>query len=484
MTPSGANSGWLVSHIVTNNETGPVVSQLLAEYPQAKVHKADNITLSVRSTHTSGIFSSFDWPLQRIIYGAPGTGKSRTIKDKITDESVAKDCVFRTIFHPDSDYASFVGCYKPTMESIPKTVVIGKNIECAKSTDPTVLSKGLLEENRVIYTFVPQVFLKAYAKAWEEFSSNDPGPVLLVIEEINRGNCAQIFGDQFQLLDRHTESGFSEYPIVPDDDIRRHLAGILENAATSISAERKDEIDAALSDATEAMADWDDVSRGKALVLPPNLYIWATMNTSDQSLFPMDSAFKRRWEWKYVPIREPDQNEDGSPWTKWKIEIDAHRYDWWTFLGKINGLIGAMTESEDKKLGYFFAKAERGVISAETFVGKVVFYLWHDVFKDYGFERNEFQGGSGENKEILFTDFFEADGNPKKETIIRFLKNLDVPDESLNTTPPSPGAVPAAGSANAIPAPAPIQPPQAVATVPGGATTPLPTTPAPVPAAP
>ena len=416
-------------------------------------------------------------PLQIIYYGAPGTGKSKAIKKGLQNES--KDRVFRTTFHPDSDYASFVGCYKPAMEERTKYGLQGQ---------PIKVNGQDLKEGIIVYRFGPQVFLKAYAKAWEEYAKDDPEPVCLVIEEINRGNCAQIFGDLFQLLDRNEETGCSEYPIVSDDDLRDHLAKkIFNTTKTSVSKGRKDAIDALLDEATDGKATLDDVFTGEMLVLPPNLYIWATMNTSDQSLFPIDSAFKRRWDWKYVPICEPDKNEDGTPWTKWKIEIDAHRYDWWTFLGKINGLIGAVTESEDKKLGYFFAKAKGGVISAEMFVAKIAFYLWHDVFKDYGFERDEFQGGSGEKKEILFTDFFEADGAPKKATIIRFLDNLKVPDESLNATPPaapSPGAVPTAGSVNAVSASAATQPPSTTATVPGGTTTPLPPTPVPVPVAP
>lgn len=157
------------------------------------------------------------------------------------------------------------------------------------------------------------------------------------------------------------------------------------------------------------------------MALPPNLSLLATMNTSDQSLFPIDSAFKRRWEWKYIPIKNhPDKN--------YKIEIGESKYDWWQFLESINREIGTITSSEDKKLGYFFAKAEDNVINDEQFVGKVLFYLWNDVFKNYGFDNDIF---NKVNKDKLaFSDFFNADGSPNHENVNLFMKNLKVKDEN------------------------------------------------------
>lgn len=274
-----------------------------------------------------------DKAFQQIFYGAPGTGKSRYIKDneevKIAD---GKNLVFRTTFHPDSDYSTFVGAYKPTMKPV---------------ADKYKAVAGRDEE--ITYDFIPQAFLQAYIAAWNNQEEN----VFLVIEEINRGNCAQIFGDLFQLLDRD-DVGFSEYPIKADRDLAKYLNG-------------KDEM------GNDVLTNKDGIKNGK-LKLPKNLYIWATMNTSDQSLFPIDSAFKRRWEWKYMPIAN-----EGKGWT---VEIGGNTYDWWTFLEAINKKIEDATYSEDKKLGYFFCKAKDGVIDAKTFVGKVLFYLWNDVFKD------------------------------------------------------------------------------------------------------
>lgn len=171
---------------------------------------------------------------QIIIYGAPGTGKSYHIKQQLEEKAVSKENQFRTTFHPDSDYSTFVGAYKPTMEG-----------------------------DVIKYKFVPQAFLKAYVRAYQASTET----VYLIIEEINRGNCAQIFGDIFQLLDRN-DKGRSEYEIDADEDIKAYLEEKLGKDSEGI--------------------------KGGKLCLPSNLYIYATMNTSDQSLFPIDSAFKRR----------------------------------------------------------------------------------------------------------------------------------------------------------------------------------------------
>lgn len=125
------------------------------------------------------------------------------------------------------------------------------------------------------------------------------------------------------------------------------------------------------------------------------------MNTSDQSLFPIDSAFKRRWDWKYVPIREGRDKETNAP-LNWYINTGDKQYKWWSFISKVNELIGSLTNSEDKKLGYFFCKAKDGEIDADLFVSKVIFYLWNDVFKDYGFDDKDFQDEEG--KILSLTD--------------------------------------------------------------------------------
>ena len=341
--------------------------------------------------------------LQQIYYGAPGTGKSKTIKDLTFGESV-----IRTTFHPDSDYASFVGTYKPITEEVDLRDCNGKKV----IDDDT---KEVVKEERIAYKFIPQAFLEAYVEAWKKLGSSKKQ--YLIIEEINRGNCAQIFGDLFQLLDRN-EYGFSDYPIVADKDMQKYL----EKEFAGWEITNKDEINQLYGEANMVNL----IMKGERLVLPSNLYIWATMNTSDQSLFPIDSAFKRRWDWKYVPIREGRDKETNAP-LNWYINTGDKQYKWWSFISKVNELIGSLTNSEDKKLGYFFCKAKDGEIDADLFVSKVIFYLWNDVFKDYGFDDKDFQDEEGK---ILSFDRFYEDKNGKTNVDIaiveQFLENLGV----------------------------------------------------------
>lgn len=347
--------------------------------------------------------------LQQIYYGAPGTGKSKTIKDLTFGESV-----IRTTFHPDSDYASFVGTYKPITEEVVLRDCNGKKV----IDDDT---KEVVKEERIAYKFIPQAFLEAYVEAWKKLGSGKKQ--YLIIEEINRGNCAQIFGDLFQLLDRN-EYGFSDYPIVADKDMQKYL----EKEFAGWEITNKDEINLLYGEANMVNL----IMKGERLVLPSNLYIWATMNTSDQSLFPIDSAFKRRWDWKYVSISEGRDKATNAP-LNWYINTGDRQYKWWSFIKKVNNLIGSLTNSEDKKLGYFFCKAKDGEIDADLFVSKVIFYLWNDVFKDYGFDDKDFQDEEGK---ILSFDRFYEDKNGKTNVDIaiveQFLENLGVEKASFN----------------------------------------------------
>lgn len=321
----------------------------------------------------------FDFPLQQIFYGAPGTGKSHRIKEIIKEHGIdEKEQVIRTTFHPDSDYSTFVGAYKPTIKPVADKykAVAGKDEE-------------------ITYSFVPQAFLQAYVAAWNNQDEN----VYLIIEEINRGNCAQIFGDLFQLLDRDSD-GFSEYPIMADKDLANYLKG-------------KDE------DGEDVLTNKEGIKDGK-LRLPKNLYIWATMNTSDQSLFPIDSAFKRRWEWKYVPI---DTKKE-----EWHILVNKHKYSWTSFLDIINDTVLTDETAEDKHLGFYFCKAENSIISAEKFVGKVLFYLWNDVFKVYGVP-SQITNGS---KEMTYAKFYNPDGSINEDKVEKLLDNLNVDNDKKN----------------------------------------------------
>ena len=400
-------------------------------------------------------------PHQTIYFGSPGTGKSHGVKELIkkAKEKNPKIVEIRTTFHPDTDYASFVGAYKPVLQKDKKVSRKYSEDELAaiyvKDVVPTEhlatghieprikfgieycqhfggnlanysinrilelagieLATGCMEDrigrtyvkyginvglnlkqaqtpSTISYEFVPQVFTKAYVEAWNNLEQNIP--VYLIIEEINRGNCAQVFGDLFQLLDRN-EDGYSEYPVEADTDLANYLIETLG---------------------------WGDQHLGikDGLCLPPNLHILATMNTSDQSLFPMDSAFKRRWEWKFIPTTPPKGKDktmvlsfDEDATTQHGITIDAgdYEYDWTEFLNKINAKIRKATHSEDKQLGYWFVKTlgNNNQISISTFVSKVVFYLWNDVFKDMGAkDTNPFTiQFEGKNELMSFNSFFE-----------------------------------------------------------------------------
>ena len=338
-------------------------------------------------------------PIQQIIYGAPGTGKSFEICkiteqiDELTEANSEEPRVFRTTFHPDSDYSTFVGAYKPEKTKHPVRNVAGN----------VVIEDGKeVQEDIITYNFCPQAFAKAYIRAWQTKE-----PVILVIEEINRGNCAQIFGDLFQLLDRDGNNE-SKYPIDPDTDFGKFIAEKLEGFNVP-----------------------ELIKQGKKLKLPANLYIWATMNTSDQSLFPIDSAFKRRWDWKYIKIAQPKKDGTDEKFN-WKIEGDI---DWWQFVKKINDIILRMTNSADKQLGYFFAKANNeGVITYDCFVSKVCFYLWNDIFKTYavdGMENSLFkytyidEDDSTEKTGVLdFTKFFDEEGKVVPAIVEQFIQNV------------------------------------------------------------
>ncbi len=283
------------------------------------------------------------------------------------------------------------------------------------------IGSTVLHKEQIIYEFVGQAFLQAYVQAWKYYAENsdEAKKQYLVIEEINRGNCAQIFGDLFQLLDRN-DYGFSVYPINADKDMKKQLAKAFKKDGKIIAIEGADKINA-LYKGKDVVS---QVLSGDILLLPDNLYIWATMNTSDQSLFPIDSAFKRRWDWKYMPINTKKES--------WSISVDGKMYSWSDFLDKMNYEIGEQTSSEDKKLGFYFCKAENNVICAERFVSKVLFYIYNDVFKDYEFDRDFFKR-KNDNKVISFQSLYDCEsGNVNESVVAELLDNLEVDKEENN----------------------------------------------------
>ena len=383
---------------VTKNEIAIKEGQIKNIRRKVAEYELNDTIQSVEDMYSANSFS-INETLQQIFYGAPGTGKSDTIFERTKD--LPKEDVYRTTFHPDSDYASFVGSYKPKMND--RTVYGAQG--------PLYNSKGEeISEPKITYTFSPQAFTNAYIRSWQTDE-----PVFLIIEEINRGNCAQIFGDLFQLLDRD-ENGYSKYDIVPDSDLSDYIKGKLEDAAEK-----------------EGLT--SHIKEGKILKLPNNLYIWATMNTSDQSLFPIDSAFKRRWEWKYIKIKKGIDKKTGAE-LDWKIKVgEDNSYDWWEFLKAINYKIDKMTSSADKQLGYFFCLADRnGEINIDTFVNKVAFYLWNDVFKDYAedgspllkYKKNE---EDKSESDLTFPDFFDQSGEIDKNVVKQFIEKVMKEDD-------------------------------------------------------
>ena len=294
--------------------------------------------------------------IQTIYYGCPGTGKSHQVKDKTEGLEGTKTIkfddgttnVFRTTFHPDYDYSTFVGCYKPVKEN------------------------GVLD-----YKFVPQVFTNAYVTA----KKHPDTPIYLIIEEINRGNCAQIFGDLCPLRDR--ENGVSTFPIDAEEELMKYL---------------RDE------------AELEDYRK---IALPDNFNIYATMNTSDQSLFPMDSAFKRRWEMKYIKIDYDNKDAD------YTFKVNGADYHWLEYLPCINDKITLATDSEDKQMGEFFIRSN---MSATEFKNKVMFYLWNDVCKDL-------YAGTNSPQSFFFRDLY---GKPFKFTELFNEVPDNAPDEDKN----------------------------------------------------
>lgn len=258
---------------------------------------------------------NLEFPYNRIVFGAPGTGKSHALK---VDSKVFEDNVERVTFHPNYSYSQFVGTYKP--------------IQGEKTSD-------------IIYEYVPGPFMRVYVRALNHPKEN----FLLLIEEINRGNVAAVFGDVFQLLDR--KNGISEYPVATTEDIKKYLKKTLKclmiNDGDGNS--RPKELDE-YSDS--------DMKNYRYLSIPDNMYIWATMNSADQGVFPMDTAFKRRWEFEYLSV---DDDEQVTAIKDCKIPMcfsdnkASYYVDWNGLRTEINNILTDECKvNEDKLLGPFF----------------------------------------------------------------------------------------------------------------------------------
>lgn len=311
-------------------------------------------------------FDKKNHPHNRIVFGAPGTGKSFRLKE---DSKIFGDRYERVTFHPNYSYSQFVGTYKPV----------------------PVKDKEGNKTNEITYEYVPGPFMRVYVEAMK---SDDP--YLLLIEEINRANVTSVFGDVFQLLDR--ENGESEYPIETSNDMRDYLEGA--------GITKKD-------------------FNPERITIPKNMYIWASMNSADQGVFPMDTAFKRRWEFEYIGINDNvEEIEDITV----GLGKDKHVIKWNDLRTAINNKLSDKHKiNEDKLLGpYFLSKdildtdkeihewnSEQINIKdndkfLKAFKSKVLMYLFEDVAKQYG--PGLFEGCDDPNKYSSICNEFDEKG--------------------------------------------------------------------------
>lgn len=373
-------------------------------------------------------YQTDDFQHNRIIFGAPGTGKSYTLnqdKDTLLKNGGEYE---RVTFHPDYSYANFVGTYKPTMVDSIKSLIGSadeREVLSVLLNDKTAQEKydllydkfkdgdltrlplllGLYNDDKfktkkkdgtdasgdnsvernhgrairpyvnllsnkkpaseIKYEFVPGPFMRVYVDALRSGRTDNPQPHLLLIEEINRARVAAVFGDVFQLLDRD-DDGVSEYEIHASEDVRKHLAKELGGSPDSYNKIR----------------------------IPDNMFIWATMNSADQGVFPMDTAFKRRWNFEYLGINENDASINGVV-TLGK-GTHALEVEWNRLRKAINEKLAKDYKvNEDKLMGPFFLskkiiktnetddKIANPQKFIEAFKNKVIMYLYEDAVKQH-----------------------------------------------------------------------------------------------------
>ena len=339
------NAEWLHGSLVTelSNHTAPLPETGVGD----ETHEAEQLQMPC---YSAGYQSEF--PRNRILFGAPCTGKSFTLnheKDVLLAEGGEYE---RVTFHPDYSYANFVGTYKP--------------VPCKDNGD----------KDAITYSYVPGPFMRTYVKALQNSKTGAPKPFLLMIEEINRANVAAVFGDVFQLLDRGDDE-VSDYPIQASEDIKKYLAGELGGNPEDYSEIR----------------------------IPDNMFIWATMNSADQGVFPMDTAFKRRWDFTYLGINDSEAGIVGKKVTLGQGEY-SRNVEWNVLRKAINEELLTYKVNEDKLMGpYFISKKNLPegneidpVLFTRIFKNKVLMYLFDDAAKQK--RPSLFAGCEDENKNL------------------------------------------------------------------------------------
>ena len=318
-------------------------------------------------------------PIQKILFGSPGTGKSYKIREIATDEKLLNinwneqtnslENTIKTVFHPEYTYSDFVG------KLLPQTTSLGS----------------------VIYKFYPGHFLQALGLAYRQIIDGTNENVLLVIDELNRGNAAAIFGSIFQLLDRE-DNYWSTYEVNLSE---LEIVGLLQSMGYKANTTHENiQVDGNSFKNFYEMTHNNLIKnknedgllilerlKSYSITIPYNLSIIATINTSDESIYYLDSAFKRRWDWEYVDVPN-SKSKIPEEIKNIKIEIDfvfdQKYYYWYSLVIKVNEFIKSHHQSirriEDKQIGWWFLKAKNNIIEESVIKNKLMFYLWDSVF--------------------------------------------------------------------------------------------------------
>lgn len=293
-----------------------------------------------------------------LLYGVPGCGKSHKVEEEYESKITTEKNKIRVVFHPDYTYSDFVGQLLPVL----------KEVENAQG----------VKEEKLQYEFVLGPFTQILKTAYAEPDQQ----CLLIIEELNRGNAPAIFGEIFQLLDRN-DDGKSKYSIYNRDISMALYEKPLE-----------------------------------PIKLPPNLTIVATMNTSDQNVFTMDTAFQRRWQMKHIPNRFTGESLDEKTINHVAKHLPNSEISWGAFAQTVNQKMHTANlgfgGTEDKSLGVYFA-TDNDLDDAERFAEKVLKYLWDDAFK---LGRKELFNDCSQGLSAVIEAYEDAKGDPLKKVLV------------------------------------------------------------------